>query len=78
MMLRAVQIKSWKQHTLKQQLYSHLPPILKKYPSKISKTNWALMKKQGQTHKQHSFLDSYTFANKQNLTSALHGHCMLG
>ena len=41
----AILNKSWEQHLTKQQLYSHLPPILQNIPSKINKTFAALLKR---------------------------------
>ena len=53
------------------------------YLSKTSKTCWALLKKQGQTHKWHSLMGYYTWTyqhwstSKNLLSSALCRHWML-
>ena len=51
--LRAILIKSWKQHPTKQQLYYHLPTISKTIQQDMRYTG-----KQGQTHEKRS---SWTF-----------------
>ena len=40
----------------------HTPPHLANHPS--NKTCWALLKKQGRTHKWHSPMDSYTWTHQ--------------
>ena len=51
--LRVILNISWRQHPTKQQLYGHLPPILK-HQSKTNITSGTLLQKQGRTHKWRS------------------------
>ena len=48
-MLLAIWNKSCKQHPTKQQLYGHLPPILKPHPNRTYKICRTLLEKQGRT-----------------------------
>ena len=53
-MLRAILNKSWRQHPSKQQLYGHLPPIMKTI--KVRRIN------------QHTPVDPFTWASKGRMT----------
>ena len=50
-MLQAILNKSWRQHSKKHELYSHLPPIMKTIQVRTSQARRTLLKEPGRAHK---------------------------